>query len=69
MIVSSVFWVTAGVSVLFKVSRMFSAGKTFPFVSSPDEIAYLTHFWSERGVEIVVVVAAAEGGKVVMKVC
>jgi hypothetical protein len=54
MIVSNVFWVTAGVSILFKVFRMVSACRTFRFMSSPDEITYLTHFRSGKGVEVVV---------------
>ena len=55
MIVSNVFWVTAGISILVKVFRIFSAGRTFCFMFSLDEVNYLRHFGSGKRVEVVAV--------------
>jgi hypothetical protein len=56
MIVSNVFGVTtAGVSILLKVFRIFSAGRTFCFMFSLDEVNYLRHFGSGKRVEVVAV--------------
>jgi FtsH-binding integral membrane protein len=62
MIVSNVFWVTAGISILLKVFRIFSTGRTFCFMFSLDEINYLGHFGSGKRVGVIVVAVAVAVG-------